>query len=201
MPHDGEVARIPIMAIADTIREWVEEIRQRKANKKAKREEARAQNQSRLNQPVDLDEVKFALGAMGLDSNELADELDDRFLNNPIGVGCSKSFELPSPTTKDSRSPSASPKVGPVPESVTTVEDNDPLATSEEAPTMQPFKGADQIDWARKKRKGRASEDETEGVAAEKDYLRHLSSENAKQRDLLKKGKVFILKKVRSRAS
>ena len=184
---DGTVARIPIMTTADTIRRSWTRYQQRRADKKA----------------LELDEVDLSLGAMGIiPSNDFSNELDARFFNNPLGVGCSKDFETPStPATKGSISPCLTPKLASMPESVTTVEDDDdPLSAPKEEP--QPFghyNGPELFCWRpREKRKERASEDdEPENTKAQrKGYNKLLRDE--RQQELLRRGKVFLMKMVPS---
>ena len=199
---DGTVARIPIMATADMIRRSWARYQQRRADKKAKREQVIAENHGRLNPALKLDEVNLSLGAIEIiPSNNFSNELDARFFNNPLGVGCSKDFETPStPATKGSSSPCSTPKMASRPESVTTVEDDDPLSVPKEEP--QPFghyDGPELFCWrSREKRKGRASEDdEPEDIKAQrKGYNKLLRDE--RQQELLRRGKVFLLKKVPS---
>ena len=219
IPVDGGVARIPIMAIADTIRCTWERYQQRRADKKArkaKEQEYKSDNKARLNElrarkryrsspppPVlVLDEAMLAMGAMGIDpATSCTTDCDERFHDNPHGVGCSKYFETPSPAATESSSSCSTPKSASTPESTTTVDDDDLLLASKlGSQPFPPFGGPELLCWPREKRKGRASADEPKDFYFSKEqrkaYNKLLSEE--KQQERIRKGKAFLLNRVPS---
>jgi hypothetical protein len=219
IPVDGGVARIPIMATADTIRCTWERYQQRRADKKArkaKEQEYKTDNKARLNElrarkryrsspapPVlVLDEAMLAMGAIGIDpETNFTSDCDERFHNNPHGVGCSKYFETPSPAATESSSSCSTPKSASTPESITTVDDDDLLSASKVgSQPFPPFGGPELLCWPREKRKGRASADEPKDFYFSKEqrkaYNKLLSEE--KQQERIRKGKAFLLNRVPS---
>jgi len=114
------------------------------------------------------------------------DDVDIRFVGNPIGVGSYKSFELSVDTNNaSSPSPSSSPTSTKFSASSGTTLNDDrddeedifpPI--SKESPSFDPWTGPELRDWAKGKRKGRANHDEKAEVGALKDWLTHADTES-----------------------
>jgi len=145
------------------------------------REVVRGEERERMH----LDEANATLAGMGLGASnaqhhyEDDGDIDPRFIENPNGEGCSKTFENPSFTeTTDSETltstpTSTSPRASR--DDPECLKEHFPMAIKEREPVFDPstWLGPEslRIDWAKGKRKGRATFDEGEELRLMKEWL------------------------------
>lgn len=134
--------------------------REYRATKKKSRQASSGSSSRDSKDSMALDEASIMIVGMGLDSKEeeeyeeydeyFLDDDDPRFINNPHGIGCSRTYEEPYVFVGDSRSPSPAP-VRPLVPQEPEPNEGDRLPSF---PNLGPWK-PEGIDMVKGKRKGR----------------------------------------------
>ena len=180
------------MTIVDGLKRfWREQpiSRIRIISKKKLAERRAARDLARLEERIQLDEVQVMLTGMGLEpsnSQEEDEETDPRFLDNPIGEGSSKSFERTPTRTTSSETTSFRPTSRFRTNSTESEDEEEhfPYTPKEPESVFDPgtWKGPDilRVDWAKDKRKERASITVDEEVRQAKDWLKYLAAKDAR---------------------
>lgn len=142
--------------------------RRYRASKKRRSSQTSLENSSRdSNDSAALEEAKMMVIGLGLDTKEEEEECvafaledDPRFLNNPIGIGCSKYYEAPyDSVTMSPLSTSPSSMHHPLmPREISVNGSDEHLPFSK----LGPWKPASE-DMEKGKRKGRDPSDDAEG--------------------------------------
>lgn len=170
--------------------------REHRATKKKSRQASSESSSRDSKDSMALDEASIMIVGTGLDSKEedyeeydgfILDDDDPRFINNPHGIGCSRTYETPYDSVSNSRSPSPA-SVRPLVPQEPEPNEGDRLLPF---PNLGPWK-PEGIDMVKGKRKGRMP-----GDSADDRYKFLLDGPASRSKFSAKR---FSLERVRQRA-